>query len=363
MRAAQPHQLPNSLLAACLLSLTLTACGGGGGDDPEPAAPDPIPAAPDPAPAPTDDDASLATGGCSNTVIVDGFAYGACGTEIEVVSLADLSRSLVPVAANDIAADPAAGLLFTQAGTTLSLLSLADPAEPVLQDSATTNFSAFSGVSAASGVLVVSAGAGSADTQVYTYTDTELTLATDGIPELDAAVGNPDVTVVATATGVTAYYSQDIAAVANFAIQPVLLDTNGEVLSVLPDVVLTPRAFVSNSAFSPANFPVESEFLDNQLFVANFAAEGIEVIDLANNNALLSPIPLPYEPTNLTTDGTLLFVVGLTNDTVDIIDPAAAAVTDSLTPAAPFVEPVGVAASITHVAVADRTNGLVVIAR
>ena len=357
MCAAQSHPL----LAALLFSLTLTACGGGGGDDPEPVAADPAPAAPDP--APSDDDASLASGGCSNAVIVDGFAYGACGTEIEVVSLADLSRSLISVVANDIAADPANGLLFTQAGTSLNLLSLADPAAPVLQDSATTNFSAFSGISAANGVLVVSAGAGSADTQVYTYTDTDLTLATDGIAELDSAVGNPDVHVVPTATGITAYYSQDIGAVANFAIQPVELGTNGEVLSVLPDVVLTPRAFDSNSAFSPANFPVESEFLADQLFVANFAADGIEVIDIANNNALLASIPLFYEPTNITTDGALLFVVGLTNATVDIIDPATASVTGSLTPAVPFAQPVGVAASLTHVAVADRTNGLVVIAR
>ena len=162
MCAAQSHPL----LAALLFSLTLTACGGGGGDDPEPVAADPAPVAQDP--APSDDDASLASGGCSNAVIVDGFAYGACGTEIEVVSLVDLSRSLISVVANDIAADPANGLLFTQAGTSLNLLSLADPAAPVLQDSATTNFSAFSGVSAANGVLVVSAGAGSADTQVYT---------------------------------------------------------------------------------------------------------------------------------------------------------------------------------------------------
>lgn len=354
-------------LPILVASLALSACGGGGSASPTAADPEPDPAPapkPDTDPTPTGEGPSLALSGCTNTVIVADFAYGACGTEIEVVSLTNLTRSLIPVAADDIAADPELGLLFTQSQTSLSVLSLADPAEPSLQNSATTNFSAFSGLSAANGVLVVSGGAGSSNTQIYTYSASTLTLATNGIPEVDSVTGNPDVSVTATAAGVTAFYSQDIGAVANFAIQPVTFDTNGQVINIFTETVLTAGAFAFNDALSPANFPVESEFLNDQLFVAHFAAQGIEVIDLANESMqLLSPIPLPYEPTNIATDGILLFVVGLTNGTVDIIDPNAATVTDSLNPDTALLAPVGVAASLTHVAVADRTNGLVVIAR
>ena len=150
---------------------------------------------------------------------------------------------------------------------------------------------------------------------------------------------------------------------ANFAIQPVAINTAGEVTEIGADIVLANASFDFDSAFSPANFPVESEFLDDQLFVAHFAAQGVEVIDTANGNVRLPIIGLPYEPTNIATDGSLLFVVGLSNATVDIIDPDAGAVTGSLSPSLPLSAPVGVAASLTFVAVADRANGLVLISR
>lgn len=353
----------------CLaLCLVLSACGGGGGDEAEQANDlAPAPAAPDPDPEPAAGDPSLASGGCTNVVIVADYAYGACGNQIEVVSLADFGRTLINVAADDIAADAELGLLFTQSQTQLSLLNLTNPAEPAVVTSATTNFSAFSGVSAANGVVVVSGGAGGSNTQVYTYTNTSLTLATNGIPSIDSATGNPDVHLSPTASGVTAFYSQDIGGVANFAIQPVAIDLSGAVTEIGADIVLAAASFGFEDAFSPANFPVESEFLDGQLFVAHFAAQGIEVIDTTdgdlNGNTRLPVIGLPYEPTNIATDGTVLFVVGLTNDTVDIIDPAAGSVTGSLSPDQPLLAPVGVAASLTFVAVADRTNGLVLISR
>ena len=180
---------------------------------------------------------------------------------------------------------------------------------------------------------------------------------------MDNTTGNPDVTVTATADGVTAFYSQDIGNVANWAIQIAQLDSDGNVLSVEQDVVLTPGAFSFNSVFTPANFPVESEFLNDRLYVANFAADGIEVIDLANQNTLLPTILLGYEPTNVATDGDQLFVVGVTNNTVDVIDPTSSNVIESLEPTEGLAQPTGVAASSTHVVVADRTNGLLIIAR
>jgi len=251
-------------------------------------------------------------------VIVNDFAYGACDNSIEVIELETLERNEVNVQADDITADVDAN------------------------DVVNTNFSFFSGLSATNGVLVVSAGAGSSNTQVFTYSLSSndigsLTLTTNGIPLIDSAVGNPDVHLAETANGVIAFYSQDIGAVANFAIQAVTLGA--------------------------ANFPVESEFLDSRLYVAHFAAQGVEVIDLRDEKDLLPVIPLSYLPTNITTDGELLFVVGPTNSTVDVIDPLTLTVTDNLNASQPLSQALGVAASATHVVVADGVDGLITIER
>lgn len=361
----------HSLLSLFLVAF-LSACGGGSDDAvvPEtnpPAENDNTPdngGDDDNGGAPTDS-GSLAANGCLNVVIVNGYAYAACGNEIEVAELATFERSLIDVSANDITFDADEQLLFTQAGNVLTALDITNPAQPSVLGTVNTNFSAFSGVSAANGVLVVSGGAGGSNTQVYTYSnsDNPITLAANGISLVDSATGNPDVTITATADGVAAFYSQDIGNVANWAIQIAQLDNSGSVLSVAQDVVLTPGAFSFNPVFTPANFPVESEFLNNRLYVANFAADGIEVIDLEDNNTLLQPIPLGYEPTNVATDGDQLFVVGVTNNTIDVIDPASSNVMEGLEPTEGLAQPVGVAASSTHVVVADRTNGLLIITR
>lgn len=345
--------------------IALTACGGGGDDPASNLVAAPVPA-PDPIPDPiVGDDESLASNGCTNVVIAEGIAYAACGAEIEVAQLDTLERALFFNAADDITIDAGAGLLFTQAGALLTTFGLSDPFAPDVLSSNNTNFSAFSGLSAANGILVISGGAGNSDTQVYTYSDTSepISLATDGIPAIDNTTGNPDVHVTASSDGITAFYSQDIGAVANFAIQIADINSSGQAVNVSQDIVLTPGGFNFSTVFVPANFPVESEFLNDRLYIAHFAAQGVEVIDLANNNTLLPVIPLTYEPTNIATDGEMLFVVGVSHDTVDMIDPATSSVVASFTPSTPFGQPVGVAASATHIAVADRVNGLVIIAR
>ncbi len=307
------------------------------------------------------DRASLATNGCFNVVIFNNHAYAACGGEIEIISLTTLERNLLSIAADDITIDPDAELLFIQSRTQLQVLSLDDPMQPVIETTVNTNFSIFSGISAANGVLVVSAGSGGSNTQVYNYTNnaSSFSLATNGIPIVDNVTGNPDVHVASTNNGVTAFYSQDIGAVANWAIQIVNIDSNGQVIDTPPSIVLTPGQFTGGFApFGNANFPVESEFLNNRLYVAHFAVQGIEIIDL-NTNSLLSEIALPYEPTNIGTDGTSLFVIGATNDAVDIIDPSSATINQSIGDGLQI--PTGVAASDTHIAVADRVDGLIVI--
>ena len=306
---------------------------------------------------------SLASNGCLNVVIANDFAYAACGQEIEVISLTTLERRLINVAADDISADAQAGLLFTQSGRNITMLSLSNPSQPSVITTATTNFSIFSGLSASSGVLAISGGAGSADTQIYTYTTNSLSLQTDGIPAIDSATGNPDVLLNQTPSGITAYYSQDIGGVANFAIQPVSLSNQGAVISIEDDVVLTPGRFDFSLDLGPSNFPVESEFLNGRLYVAHFAAQGIEVINTANNNQLEQVIPLDFVPTNIASDGALLFVVGSNNNSVVVIDPNTRTELTALESEQILDRPTGVAASNTHIAVADRTNGLVIISR
>ena len=75
----------------------------------------------------------------------------------------------------------------------------------------------------------------------------------------------------------------------------------------------------------------------------------------------LSLIPLGYEPTNIATDGNQLFVVGVDQNTIDIINPITDSVTDSFS--LPLQQPAGIAASATHIAVADRSIGLIVTER
>ena len=58
---------------------------------------------------------SLATNGCQNVIIVNNFAYAACGDGIEVVSLESLERNFIDLSADDITAD---------AGLELSLIHI-----------------------------------------------------------------------------------------------------------------------------------------------------------------------------------------------------------------------------------------------
>ncbi len=310
----------------------------------------------------SDDTDSPVINGCQNVVIANNFAYGACGNGIEIVALETLERNFLDFSADDITVDSAMGLLFTQSGNDLRMFDLSNPMQPSEITTVSTNFGIFSGISAANGIVVVSAGTGGSNTQVYTYTSTGVNLVNDGIPLVDGVTGNPDVHVAVSANGATAFYSQDLGQVANWGIQIVEFDANGTITETPPVVVLTPRQFTGSFGipFGPANFPSESEFLNNNLYVAHFGAPGIHTIDLQDSNAL-DLIPLSYEPTNIGTDGTSLFVVGVTQTNVDVIDPASNTIIEQI--AAPLQQPIGVAASESHIVVADRSQGLVVIIR
>ena len=301
---------------------------------------------------------------CRNVVIVGDYAYAACSGEIRIAELATGDITTFSAAANDITADAERQLIFTQSGTTIRMYDVSSPTAPVELDSATANFSIFSGLSAAGCVLAVSGGAGGSNTQVYLYSadNGTLQLTTNGIPVVDGTTGAPDVHVAVTGSSeITAFYSEDIGAVANWAIQPAIFNGGAVLQSTPTRTVLTSGAFGGpfGDPFGPANFPVESEFLDGLLYVAHFAVQGIEIVDVASGN-LLTPIDLTYQPTNIGTDGVALFVVGVTNSTVDIIDPDTGTIAASV---GSLNTPTGVDANATHIAVADQILGLIIIPR
>ena len=308
------------------------------------------------------DSVSLAPNGCQNVVILGEFAYAACETGIEIVDLISLERNFVSIPADDITGDAGLGVLFVQSGSSVTQLDLVDPLAPNAINTVNTNFSLFSGISAASGVLVVSAGSGGSNTEVYTYDANSLSLSISGIAQVDSQTGNPDVHVAQTTDGVLAFYSQDLGLVANWGIQIVEFDTDGNIVEIPEVVVLTPGPFTGGFGvpFAPANIPVESEFLNEQLYVAHFAANGLEVIDLSASDEP-SVIPLGYEPTNVATDGSQLFVVSVDRSIVDTVDPITETVIESLS--LPLQQAVGVAANLTHIAVADRSAGLIIAVR
>lgn len=300
--------------------------------------------------------------GCTNIVIINGYAYAACGTTIQIAALDTDQRSSIAVAADDITVD-SRGAIFTLSGATVRMFTLDDPMVPVQVATVSSPGSPFSGISAAGCSLVISGGVLPTRVFRYSFEEPYLELTTNGIPIVDQETGAPDVHVAITGAGeVTAFYSEDIGNVANWAIQPVVFNGAAELQSTPARTVLTSGQFPGpfGAPFGPANFPVESEFLDGRLYVAHFAAQGIEVVDVSNGGTLLDSFPLSYDPINVSTDGTSLFVVGLTNDQVDIIDPASGTIVESL---GDLSTPSGVAANETHVAVADQSLGLVVIPR
>ena len=301
---------------------------------------------------------------CNHVVIINGFAYASCNSQLIIQELETGAISSLNMSIIDVAADEERSLLFTYSGSIIRMYTLDDPAAPEEVDSATANFSIFTGFSAAGCTLAVSGG--TSNTTVYRYSANTLTLelSTNSIPAVDNVTGTPNVYVAITGTNpseITAFYSQDIGAVANWAIQPAIFNGSAELQSTPERTVLTPLSFTGSfgAPFAPTNFGVESEYLDGRLYVAHFAVPGIEVIDVETGN-LLAPIDLPYEPINVATDGTSLFVVGPENSTVDIVDPDTGNILESL---GSLQTPTGVAANLTHIAVADQSQGLVIIPR
>ncbi len=302
---------------------------------------------------------SLASNGCSNVIILDGHAYAACGGEIEVIALDSRERRLIGIPADDITVDRSTGTIFIQSRNSISSLNTSNPLQPRVAATTTTNFGLFSGISAANGIVVTSGG--TANTRIFTYTPNSIRTATNGIGIVDQRTGSPDVNVISTTNGARAFYSQDLGGVRNWGIQIVDFNTNGTV-TVTPEVAtLSPGPLTGGfNLFTPANFPVESEFLNNRLYIAHFASNSVEVIN-TNNRNILPSIDLGFTPVNITTDGTSLFVIGLDSDTVRRINPVNNNISnidiDNL------VQPRGIAVTNQYIVIADRSEGLILFER
>ena len=300
-------------------------------------------------------------GSCSNVVIHNGYAYAACNSQLQIANLSDGTKNSLEINSDDIAIDSSNNTLFIQSKNTIQALELTNPNNPVVVASTSTNFGLFSGIDAANGIVIVSAGTSGSNTQVYRYTNNSFSLSQNGIPVVDNVTGNPDVHVAVTENGVSAFYSQDLGAVANWGIQIINLNNNGNITSTPPVITLTPQRFSGSfNTISPANFPVESEFFNNKLYVAHFAVNGIEIIDLNNNNSITT-VNLGYQPINITTDGVSMLTVGTTSKTISILDP----ITNNINTvtANNINQARGIAATLSHIAIADRESGLIIIER
>lgn len=301
-------------------------------------------------------------GNCNHVVIINGYAYASCNSQLMIRNLNTGASNSLNMSIIDVAADEERSLLFTYNGNTIRMFSLENPMVPEQEDTASANFSIFTGFSAAGCTLAVSGGTSNTTVFRYGVDPFELELTASGIPAVDNVTGTPNVHVAHTGPNeVTAFYSQDIGAVANWAIQPAIFNGAAELQSTPQETVLTPLQFTGSfsAPFAPSNFGVESEYLNGRLYVAHFAVPGLEVINVDSGN-LLSPINLSFEPINVATDGNLLFVVGPDHSTVDVVDPNSGAVIETL---GSFQTPTGVAATATHIAVADQNLGLIILNR
>ena len=307
----------------------------------------------------------LSTFGTNNVEIAGEFAYAAAGPAgIVIVDLTMLEIANVvspPAGAgsvDDISID--GDLLFTMDGFgpgSLSVLSIADPMDPILVSGpVSVAVGPFSGVSAASGRVVVSGGTGLLSTRSYDQTG-NLFGATSLI---DLGIGQPDVLVAE--DGNTAFVSTDFAGFVNgqgFGIT--VIDISGTPTTVTDQIGIAGAGFSPGGA-GPANFPIESAQQGDMLFVAS--GSGVAVYNVSNPNVVqtLALIPLSTNPVNIDVFNDTVYVVGnspsSTLTMIDVSNLSSPVINTMSLPAAGT--PRSVSASSTHVVIADDNLGVLV---
>ena len=300
----------------------------------------------------------LSTSGTNNVAIAGNFAYAAAGAQgIVIVDLEN--RLVVSVVSNagrvdDVSIDGDLLFVMNGSGGSLSVLSIANPTQPtVVSGPVAVNVSPFSGVSAANGRVVVSGGTGLLSSREYTPAGALI----GPVLTIDLGIGQPD--ALLSDDGATAFVSTDFSG---------LIDGQGFGMTVVdvsnPSLNVTDQIGIAGAGFSvgadgPANFPIESAFQGDTLFVAS--GDGVSVFDVSDLNSVqtLAVIPLSTNPINVDVLNDTLYVVGNspgTLTTIDVSDLSSPVI--ETTALAVGSGPLGVAASSSHVVIADEFLGV-----
>ncbi len=209
----------------------------------------------------------------------------------------------------------------------LSVMSIAEPGSPKLVSGPVpVMVGPFSGVSAASGVVVVSGGTSLLSLHRYNAAGH---LAPD--PDtIDLGRGQPDVLVAP--DGRMAYVSTHYIG-PYFGITGLTIGAGPGSLTKGEDLELNTYGFTEGGS-KPANFPIEAALSGDILYVAH--AAGLAVISVINPDEprLLNVVDVGIEAVNVDAQGDLAAVVGSSPEPrlilLDIADPAAPVVRESI---------------------------------
>lgn len=301
----------------------------------------------------------------NNVVAGEQFAYAAAGPQgLVVIDLNAVAVSGIVSppgftgSIDDVSLD--GDLLFTldAAGAGgLSVFSLANPAQPTLVSGpVSVAVSPFAGVSARNERVVVSGGTGLLSVRNYNQNGNLV----GSTSVIDLGIGQPDVLVAE--DGSSAFVSTDFAGLfdgQSFGITVIDIES--------PPTTILDRVGIAGAGFSPgggvpANFPLESAQQGDMLFVAS--GSGVAVYDTSNLNSLqtIALIPLNTNPVNVDVNNDTLYVIGNsptpTLTVIDVSDLSSPVVNTMALPAAGT--PFSVAATSTHVVIADADLGVLV---
>ncbi|MEM7260443.1 MAG: hypothetical protein AAF488_00535 [Planctomycetota bacterium] len=302
----------------------------------------------------------------NNVDLGAGRAYAARGgAGIAVVSLETREFTSLPPAPGTGSVDDlevSDGFLFALDASppgALSVYSLADPDSPQLvAGPVSVAVGPFAGVSASGGRVTVSGGTSLLSVRSY-GSDGSLSTSTS---VADLGIGQPD--VLQSADGGFAFVSTDFAPPVGgggFGVTVLdLTDPPGPLAIV--DTIAIPGAGFTPGFAGPANFPIESALLPNDVIVTAHGG-GLSVVDVIAGT-ILTALPLGFSAVNIDTEASTAFVVGAGRRfaEVELTTVTSPQVVSNQILAGPgsFT---GVAANSQFVAIAANDGGLVILSR
>ena len=301
----------------------------------------------------------------SNNVVVEGpRAYAARGTAgFAVMDLRTREYQTFGAPAGTERVDDLSvrdGLLFlldAQNGGNLSVMSLADPDQPTLVSGPVgVPVGPFAGVSAGAGRVVVSGGTSLLTLRSYD----PLGNLGASVSTIDLGIGQPDVLV--SEDGTRAFVSTDFAGSvggAGFGISTIALNAPPLSPTLLSRTGLPGAGFTGGSQ-GPANFPIESAVIQDQLLTAH----GGGLARIGANGTLAGTTPLSFGAVNVDTLADRAVVVGTGRSLAefDFSSPGSPTLISSISLPGPGAFS-GVALQGTFVAIAAGNGGLRVLRR